>query len=69
MLIIQTMKTQDAIAAFDSPLGLARALGITRAAIYQWGDTVPPLRAFQIRELMAAKAAENDTTEPVKQAA
>lgn len=50
------MNTQDAIDAFGSPLRLADALGITRAAIYQWGETVPPLREYQIRELLAEQA-------------
>lgn len=49
------MKTADAISAFGSPAELARALQITRSAISQWGDTVPELRAYQIRELLAAR--------------
>lgn len=31
----------DAINAFKSRLGLARALGITNQAISQWGENVP----------------------------
>lgn len=54
------MKTKTAIEMFGSPLALARALGITRAAIYQWRETVPPLREYQIRELLAARAAVSD---------
>ena len=55
MFRMRAMKTKDAIKAFGSPKELAAALGITREAIYQWGDTVPELRAYQIRELMAAR--------------
>ena len=55
MLKHPSMKTADAISAFGSPAELARALQITRSAISQWGDTVPELRAYQIRELMAAR--------------
>jgi len=55
MLILRPVKTEDAIEQFGSPLGLATALGITRAAIYQWGDTVPPLRAYQIQELLSRR--------------
>lgn len=52
------MKTDDAIQAFGSIKELAAALGITQPAIYQWGDDVPPLRAYQISEIMASRAAE-----------
>lgn len=44
------MKTKDAIAAFGSAKALAEALQITQSAISQWGDDVPLLRAFQIKE-------------------
>lgn len=45
------MKTKAAIKHFKSAKGLARALGITREAIYQWRENVPPLRAYQLREM------------------
>ena len=46
------MKTQDAIDHYDGSVAkLAEALDISRAAIYQWGDEVPALRAFQISML------------------
>ena len=59
------MKTSEAINEFGDALGLANALGITRAAIYQWGETVPPLRAYQIRDLLAKR----QPIEPQKAAA
>lgn len=62
-----SMKTDDAIKAFGTPKELAAALGITREAIYQWGDTVPELRAYQIRELLAARESAEST--PAAQAA
>jgi DNA-binding transcriptional regulator YdaS (Cro superfamily) len=52
------MKTEDALREFGDALALANALGITRAAIYQWGETVPPLRAYQIRDVIAKRQAE-----------
>jgi hypothetical protein len=57
------MRTEDAINLFgETPaagiLNLAAALNITRAAIYQWGDTVPPLRVYQIRELLEKQSRE-----------
>jgi transcriptional repressor of cell division inhibition gene dicB len=48
------MKTADAISYFGSRKKMADALGIWPQGIYRWGEEVPPLRAFQIREIMAA---------------
>ena len=62
------METQEAIDAFGSPLALATALGITRAAVYQWGETVPELREYQIRELLAAREAAPADHEPTEAA-
>ena len=50
------MKTEDAIAAFGDAKKLADALGIWPQAIYKWGETVPELRAYQIKELPQWKA-------------
>lgn len=47
-----TMKTTDAIKIFGNAAKLAAALGIRRAAVSQWGDDVPPLRAYQIKEIV-----------------
>lgn len=47
------MKTQDAIQLFGSVRKLAEALGLSVQAIYAWGDTVPELRAYQLRDLLA----------------
>ena len=47
------MKVEEAITQFGSVAALATALGISVQAVYQWGDTVPPLRVYQIRELVA----------------
>lgn len=49
------MKKSTAIHLFGSIPELARLLGITPHAIYQWGEEVPPLRAFQIKELAGQK--------------
>ena len=50
------MKTKEAIQFFGGLKPLADALGIWPQAVYRWGENVPPLRAFQIKELMDAKA-------------
>ncbi len=44
------MKTDDALALFGSVRQLASALSMTPQAVYQWGDVVPQLREYQIRE-------------------
>ncbi|MDF2415415.1 Cro/CI family transcriptional regulator [Aeromonas sp. 1HA1] len=45
------MKKQDAIDRFGSVRALAAALGCSTQAISQWGEVVPPLRAFQLKEM------------------
>jgi DNA-binding transcriptional regulator YdaS (Cro superfamily) len=45
------MKTKDAIAVFGSRRKLADALGVSTQAIYQWGEFVPKLRAYEILEI------------------
>lgn len=62
------MLTADAIKHFGSRAAIARALGISRSAVSYWGEHVPALRAYQLRELLAARqmqdsaaAAEQET--------
>lgn len=45
------MKTQDAIDLAGSRSALARILGLTPSAITQWGDEIPKLRVYELREL------------------
>jgi DNA-binding transcriptional regulator YdaS (Cro superfamily) len=45
------VKTQDAIEHFKSARQLAKALGIWPTAISQWGEKVPPRRAYEIERL------------------
>ena len=49
------MNTKDVIKHFGSASQLAKELKVSRSAVSQWGPTVPFLRQFQIRELMAEK--------------
>lgn len=47
------MTTKEAIAMFrGSRRRLAEALGISVQAVAQWGDMVPKLREYQIREIV-----------------
>ena len=50
---------QDAMGALGCPTkaALARALGVSRQNIHAWGDIVPELRRYQIRELARVRAA------------
>lgn len=63
------MKTEFAIKAFGSSVALAKALGITPSAISQWGEDVPRLRVYELRELGVPEdstdGANKPTTEPV----
>lgn len=45
------MKKADAIKYFGSQKIIAETLGIKQAAVSQWGEEVPPLRAFQLERL------------------
>lgn len=39
------IKTEDAVAAYKDAADLARSLGVSRAAISQWGEYVPEISA------------------------
>ena len=45
------MLTRDVIAHFGSHAEVARTLNLTRAAVYAWGERVPPLRAAKLHQL------------------
>jgi DNA-binding transcriptional regulator YdaS (Cro superfamily) len=49
---IMKISKQEAIQSFGGVKKLADALGIQHSAVCQWGEFVPALRAYQIRELM-----------------
>ena len=50
------MLTRDVLEFFGgSRKKVADVLGIKRAAVYGWGDRVPPLRAAQLHRLTLGK--------------
>ena len=49
------MKTAEAAAEFGSEAELARQLGISPQAIYQWGEYPPIDRQYQIQALTKNK--------------
>jgi hypothetical protein len=42
------MRKQDVIDHFGSVLAVAKALGISKVAIYRWGEIIPKQRAFEL---------------------
>jgi len=63
------MKKTEAIDYFGNEARLAQALGLSRSAVNQWGDTVPPLRAYQIRDLIDQQKLGAGATAPEQKAA
>ena len=55
MLILQSMKTLDAIQHFGSRDVLARVLDIDLSAISHWGEYVPLTRQYQLQVITAGK--------------
>ena len=45
------MSTDKAINHFGSAASLAKALGLSKAAVSQWGEYVPALRAYQLERI------------------
>jgi DNA-binding transcriptional regulator YdaS (Cro superfamily) len=45
------VRTKTAIRKFGSAAALARALGIKRQSVHDWGDEVPEGRAYQLEVL------------------
>lgn len=45
------MKKADAITLAGSAAELARILGIRQQSMTDWGEYIPPLRAYQLRDL------------------
>ncbi len=53
------IKKKDGIAIAGSAAKLARVLGVSRAAITQWGEWMPPFRAMQLKEKMPEQFAQH----------
>jgi len=49
------VKKQDAIQFFGNSVKMAKALGTTPQAIYQWGDYVPERHHFKIYTITKGK--------------
>ncbi|BBR10112.1 MULTISPECIES: Cro/CI family transcriptional regulator [Aeromonas] len=53
------MTTSHAVKYFGSKAALARALGINKGAVSQWGETIPQGRAYQIEVLTGGQLKAN----------
>ena len=56
------MSTVDAVSYFGSKVAIAKALGINKSAVTNWGKSVPTLRAYQLQVL--TKGALKVTQQP-----
>jgi transcriptional repressor of cell division inhibition gene dicB len=45
------MRKEDVLKHFGSVNAVASALGIKGSAVSQWGDDIPPLRAYEIERI------------------
>jgi DNA invertase Pin-like site-specific DNA recombinase len=52
--IVHYMDIKTLLKAFGSASEIARRFGVSRQAVAKWikADTVPPLRAYQAREML-----------------
>lgn len=53
------MTTSHAVKYFGSKAALAKALGINKGAVSQWGETIPQGRAYQIEVLTGGQLKAN----------
>jgi hypothetical protein len=49
------MKTEDVVKYFGTKVAVAKALGIKKQAISQWGELVPIGRAYQLHVITKGK--------------
>ena len=49
------MLTRDVLDYYGGPTAAAKAVNITRAAIYQWGELVPALTALKYEQATKGK--------------
>ena len=49
------MKKSEAVNYFGSLTSLAKALKITHSSVSQWGDYVPPRRAYELERITKGK--------------
>jgi hypothetical protein len=60
------MLTEIAVDHFEGYANLAEALGISRQAVYQWGDTVPEGMAYKLQVITAGHLRVDPSDYPSK---
>ena len=63
------MKTEDAIKQFKSVANIADICKISVQAVYKWGESVPKLREYQLREAIANGWSAEMKIEVIREAA
>ncbi len=63
---MQPLRKKDGIAIAGSAAKLARVLGVSRSAITQWGEWMPPYRAYQLKSALPERFAQHLQDEKVK---
>lgn len=63
------MTRDEAIAHFGSAAALARALGISRAAVSKWPDAVPEGSAYKLEVITGGKLRVNPELYPASEPA
>jgi hypothetical protein len=48
--MLNSMKKLDAVTRAGSAVNLARILGISRQAVSKWGEEIPPLQVYRLRD-------------------
>jgi hypothetical protein len=51
----------EAINYFGSAARMAKRLGIKPQAVYQWNEKLPPLRLYQIKEIIEAEQGNDES--------
>ena len=52
------MRVEEVLEYFDTKQHIARAIGISESAVYQWGELVPMSRRQSVRMAMNERADE-----------
>ena len=63
---MELLKKKDGIAIAGSAAKLARVFGVSRSAVTQWGEWMPPYRVMQLKEAMPERFAQHLQEEKVK---
>lgn len=63
------MKKSDVIAHFGGVTATAKALGIKKSSVSQWGEEIPKGRAYEVQVMTEGKLMVNKTLQTEQQPA